>query len=131
MERDANQDQSLRWKLDELLHKQETYWAQRAKLKWLKLGYRDTCYFHVVATIRNRKKRISFFKSEGGKIIFSHEEMKAGVLSHFYKLFRKTGRNGNGFLNSFDEGENWVYPQHFDVLSSISLRLPEDEKQAL
>ena len=38
---------------------------------------------------------------------------------------------GTGFFNSFDEVKNWGYPQHFDVLSSISSRLTEDEKQAL
>ena len=38
---------------------------------------------------------------------------------------------GTGFFNSFDEVKNWGYPQHLDVLSSISSRLTEDEKQAL
>ena len=42
--------------------------------------------------------------------------------------------HGKGVLikiNSFDEGKNWNYPQHFVVLSSICSRLTEDEKQAL
>ena len=31
-------EQALRKKLDDLLHKQEIYWTQRARVNWLKLG---------------------------------------------------------------------------------------------
>ena len=36
--------------MDELLQKQEIYWAQRSRISWMKHGDRNTKFFHSKAT---------------------------------------------------------------------------------
>ena len=47
---------SLSKRMDELLQKQEMYWAQWSRINWLKHGDRNTKLFHVKASQRRRKK---------------------------------------------------------------------------
>ena len=39
-------------KMDDLLRKQEIFWAQRARIPWLKHGDRNTKFFHAKASQR-------------------------------------------------------------------------------
>ena len=45
-------------KLDELLCRQEIYWAQRSRIQWLKHGDRNTKFFHSKASQRRRRNYI-------------------------------------------------------------------------
>ena len=45
-------------KLDELLCRQEIYWAQRSQIQWLKHGDRNTKFFHSKASQRRRRNYI-------------------------------------------------------------------------
>ena len=45
-------------KMDDLLQKQEIFWAQRFRLNWLKHGDRNTKFFHARATQRKRRNHI-------------------------------------------------------------------------
>ena len=44
--------------MDELLQKQEIYWAQWSRINWLKYGDKNTKFFHAKATQRRRKNYI-------------------------------------------------------------------------
>ncbi|KAI7990034.1 hypothetical protein LOK49_LG13G00766 [Camellia lanceoleosa] len=86
-EKDFVQDQALHSHLDVLLEKQEVYWAQRAKQRWMYLGDKNTRFFHQSATFRACKKRIGFLKLENGTCIMDEGGIEQEFLQRFKKLF--------------------------------------------
>ena len=74
-------------RLDALLLRQEIYWAQRARLSWLKHGDKNTKFFHSKASQRRRRNYIQCIKNDENKW-FEEEEGIAGVAQdYFEKLF--------------------------------------------
>ncbi|KAG8474979.1 hypothetical protein CXB51_031669 [Gossypium anomalum] len=53
-------------KLGNLYAKEESYWAQRLCIKWLKEGDRNTHIFHVCTTSRLKKNKIDRLKDSNG-----------------------------------------------------------------
>lgn len=51
----------------------ESRWAHRARCKWLRMGDRNTRYFHAMASSRHRRNRISSITHEGR--IISNESL--------------------------------------------------------
>lgn len=54
--------------LDDLLKQEELWWAQRAKVHWLKEGDLNTKYFHHKASQRRRKNSIYKIADSDGNI---------------------------------------------------------------
>ena len=50
-------------KLDDLLLKQEIYWAQRSRLAWLKHRDKNTKFFHSKASQKQRRNHIKGIKN--------------------------------------------------------------------
>ncbi|KAA3480252.1 reverse transcriptase [Gossypium australe] len=69
------------------IDKDESYWEQRARIDWLKLGDKNTSFFHKQATQRQKRNFIQKLHFEDGRETIENEEMKEIARSYFVKLF--------------------------------------------
>lgn len=69
------------------IEKDERYWEQRARINWLKLGNRNTTFFHKQATQRKRKNLIQKMQFEDGRITEEDEEIEPIARAFFQNLF--------------------------------------------
>lgn len=56
----------LRYKLDKAEEQKDLYWKQRAHVKWMMFGDRNTAFFHASYSERRRKNRIGILRKENG-----------------------------------------------------------------
>lgn len=69
------------------IEKDEYYCEQRARLNWLKLGDRNTTYFHSQATQRRRRNQIIKLQNEQGKDTEDVKEIEGIARAYFQNLF--------------------------------------------
>ena len=79
---------SLSKKMDELLQKQEIYWAQQSRINWLKHGNRNTKFFHAKASKRRRKNFIKGIRNSQGQWMENLEEVVQVTSNYFDNLFQ-------------------------------------------
>ena len=89
-------------KLDDLLLKQELYWAQRSPFSWLKSGDKNTKFFHSKVSQRHRKNFIQGIKNSKGVWVDRIEDVAEVAIQYFEKLF------SSGICNRVDECLNAV-----------------------
>ena len=75
---------NLKDELTDLLKKQQTYWRQRGKIKWVTLGYENSNFFHSLASIQNKRNFIASLKDDAGISHDSHPK-KAEMLLQAFK----------------------------------------------
>ena len=102
--------------LDDLLLKQEIFWAQRSRISWLKHGDKNTKFFHAKASQRKRRNHIQkITKSDGGWV--EEEEDKARVaIDYFNNLF--AAGNCDQMEECLSKVSNKVTPSMIQILSS-------------
>ncbi|KAA3479889.1 reverse transcriptase [Gossypium australe] len=76
------------------IEKDECYWEQRARINLLKLGDRNTTFFHKQATKRRKLNLIYKMQFEDGRETKEIKEMEEIARSYFMKLF-SAGRQDN------------------------------------
>ncbi|KAA3489415.1 reverse transcriptase [Gossypium australe] len=79
-----------RGKLGHLYDVEEKYWMQRARIQWLKEGDRNTRYFHVRATSRQKKNSIERLKYSNGEWHEDKSEICNVAWNYFNNLFKST-----------------------------------------
>jgi hypothetical protein len=67
-----------------LLQNQNSYWKQRGKIKWVKLGDANTRCFHTKATINYRHSYIAMLQNSNQVEVFDHE----GKTAILWKAFK-------------------------------------------
>ncbi|KAF7134864.1 hypothetical protein RHSIM_Rhsim08G0012400 [Rhododendron simsii] len=127
------QDAGVRQELDGLLEKEELYWAQRSKQRWLEVGDRNTKFFHRSATIRSRRNKIVALIDTAGSIVTNSDRIEEMFLEHFLELFKCKGSSeGIGCGSSVQQlrggSEVGVDP---DLLKMVKSRLTEEQCQEL
>jgi hypothetical protein len=69
-------------------------WRQRAKVDWLRFGYRNTKFFHASTTQRRKKYQIIKIQDERGTTWETPEAIKVAFVDYFTNLFM-AGGGGN------------------------------------
>jgi hypothetical protein len=78
---------SLQNEVDVALADEESKWRQRAKEQWLKLGDKNSKYFHACASQKNRRNKIHRVEDEEGQVCDSQEDIEAAFLHYYQNLF--------------------------------------------
>ncbi|KAA3478183.1 reverse transcriptase [Gossypium australe] len=110
------------------IDKDESYWEQRARINRLKLGDRNTAFFHSMATQRRQRNIIQKLQHTDGRETEDQKEMAELARAYFQDLF-KAGRRGqtahllNGVEQCISEEDNKAltepYPQE-EIWNSLA-----------
>lgn len=73
------------------LHQLETFWAQRSRVQWLKLGDKNTKYFHTIAKLHTRHNYFHELQRPEGSMVSSLKDMYETAQSFFQNLFSNPG----------------------------------------
>ncbi|GAU10224.1 hypothetical protein TSUD_421490, partial [Trifolium subterraneum] len=82
-----------------LLIQEEGYWKQRAKMHWLQEGDMNTRFFHMSATVRSKKKKVTKLTADNGTEAHTQEELCEVAKSYFDTLFKQRDGDHDPVLN--------------------------------
>ncbi|XP_072087375.1 uncharacterized protein [Arachis hypogaea] len=85
-----NQQEQLKeakGKIKELWKQEEKYWAQRARVKWLKWGDRNTAFFQASTIQRRDRNRIDRLRNNEGNWVHKQEDIMRLIEEHYSELF--------------------------------------------
>lgn len=101
-------------KLDNLLLKQEIFWAQRSRVSWLKHGDRNTKFFHSKASQRRKRNFIHGIQDQHGNWVEDIGELAEVAINYFETIFH------SGTCERMEE-----------CLNTVSQRMTTDMKEEL
>lgn len=70
-----------------ILDHEEAYWFQQSRSKWLRLGDRNTKYFHQTTLIRRRSNRIDALMNALGEWVYEELDVREILVNHYRELF--------------------------------------------
>uniref|UniRef100_A0A803NY15 Reverse transcriptase domain-containing protein n=1 Tax=Cannabis sativa TaxID=3483 RepID=A0A803NY15_CANSA len=120
--------------------KDEIYWKQRARVRWLKAGDRNTKFFHKHASSRRKTNRIKYLKNDEGVVVNTEEGIAELVISYFSNLFASQGSDLDAAASIFeslgpglDEPEISFLAQDFtvDEVKKVVFQLSGDKAVGL
>lgn len=66
---------------------EEAYWRQRSMLLWLRLGDRNSGFFHAATKNRGRANALTVIEDSEGNPVFEEEQIAQVIVSYFGTLF--------------------------------------------
>uniref|UniRef100_A0A803PMJ8 Reverse transcriptase domain-containing protein n=1 Tax=Cannabis sativa TaxID=3483 RepID=A0A803PMJ8_CANSA len=116
------EEDSLKRNLSELWFRKESMWKQQSKENWLKLGDRNSKFFHTSTIIRQRRNKIQEIRDKHGHWVYDEKEV-AGVFFHFYKdLFTSSNPQ-------IDESFEQLFEAKVTVEENMDLRKVPDSME--
>ncbi|WZY79424.1 hypothetical protein YC2023_025808 [Brassica napus] len=79
--------QEINAKLNGAYLAEEAFWKQRSRLLWLKLGDRNSGFFHATTKNRRRANAFTVLEDSAGKVVYKEEEIAETVVDYFTKLY--------------------------------------------
>uniref|UniRef100_A0A7N2N012 Reverse transcriptase n=1 Tax=Quercus lobata TaxID=97700 RepID=A0A7N2N012_QUELO len=86
-EENKNEFLAVSKELDDLLRKQEIFWAQRSRVSWLKHGDKNTKFFHSKASQRKRRNFIKGILNEDNTWVEEAGEVADVAINYFESMF--------------------------------------------
>jgi len=81
----------IKERIMELNHREEILWRQRSRIMWLAEGDKNTRFFHLRASRRRRRNKITKLKKADGEFTADEQEMRAVTMDFYENLFRSEG----------------------------------------
>lgn len=78
----------LKNRLNEAYREEEIYWCQKARMRWLKEGDKNTRFFHASVEGRRRRNRMMDILQEDGTGTKNENELSAEIASYYRELFK-------------------------------------------
>jgi hypothetical protein len=72
---------------ENILFQEETMWFQKSREQWIKLGSRNTSFFHAQTIIRRKRNKIHGIRLQSGEWCTDPDIMKGEALKFFKDLF--------------------------------------------
>lgn len=79
-------ERSLLLKYEDILSKEEIFWKQKSRENWLRMGDKNTKFFHNVTKIRRSKNWISKLQIRNNQISEDPEVIKEEIISFYSNL---------------------------------------------
>ncbi|CAM8945360.1 unnamed protein product [Rhodiola kirilowii] len=99
------------------MEREELYWKQRSRAKWLKFGDRNTSFFHAKASQRRKRNHIERLRNQLGGYCDSDEGMAAIVTNYFTNIFQsQVDTQGGDWTGAFDQIPRLVSEEMNDKL---------------
>ncbi|XP_071921851.1 uncharacterized protein [Coffea arabica] len=86
----------LKIQLKEAYTEEEQFWAQKARIDWLREGDKNTKFFHACVKGRRRRNRMLNIQRDDGSWTKSEEELGKEVAEYYRVLFASSGCEGLG-----------------------------------
>lgn len=83
--------QDLWCQYNSLLDHEEAYWFQQSRSQWLRLGDRNTQYFHQKTIIRRRGNRVDALLDDDGNWLYDEQDIQHVFVSYYQNLFHSAG----------------------------------------
>ena len=87
MANDTNLIQKITSELQEAYRKEEEYWKQRSRLLWLRLGDRNSGFFHAITRNRKRINAFSVLEDASGELVYTEDKISKAIVNYFQTLF--------------------------------------------
>ena len=87
---DIRRETEHREQLEQLLHREEISWSEKARKEWDLKGDRNTKYYQAVCRNRRRHNKIIQIKNEEDVWIFDQAQIEQCFCNYFHKLYADT-----------------------------------------
>lgn len=70
-----------------MLLQEEVLWMQKSPVDWLRLGDKNTKFFHTTTLVRRRRNRVETLMNDEGALLTDSTDLKNNALEFYKKLF--------------------------------------------
>ncbi|KAJ6764100.1 hypothetical protein OIU74_023055 [Salix koriyanagi] len=138
------QERTLAKDYAQLCRDEESFFRQRSRIQWLKLGDRNTSFFHKSLLHRQSRNRINSIINEEGDIITNPKEMGEYIVDYYKnllspihgpvtrnlgdlrivdlvpaRLMSQTGLPRDAKVAEIIRGDTWIFPDSHPLLQEI------------